>query len=84
VSNKLITYYNQVIIPNIASTTDYQRFTEKLKHGMLTKKEDPLSHCCAMLLVYDSISKKILLVHHKKANSWIFPGGHIESNELPM
>lgn len=82
-SNRLITFYNQVITPNIASSIDYQRFTEKLNHGRLTKKEDLLSHCCSMILVYDSSSRKILTVFHKKANSWIFPGGHIEYGELP-
>ncbi len=26
---------------------------------------------------------KILLLYHKKLNVWLYPGGHIESNETP-
>ena len=26
---------------------------------------------------------KILLMHHKKLNKWLFPGGHIATNETP-
>ena len=26
---------------------------------------------------------KILLLHHVKLNKWLFPGGHIDSNETP-
>jgi 8-oxo-dGTP pyrophosphatase MutT (NUDIX family) len=83
VSNKLVTFYKKIITPDITSPIDYQRFTEKLQQGLLTRDEDILSHFCAMTLVYDSSSKKMLLVFHKKANSWIFPGGHIEECELP-
>lgn len=32
------------------------------------------------ILIY---RQKVLLVHHKKLNVWLPPGGHIESNELP-
>jgi 8-oxo-dGTP pyrophosphatase MutT (NUDIX family) len=28
-------------------------------------------------------SNKVLLIHHKKLNKWIPPGGHIEENETP-
>lgn len=28
-------------------------------------------------------SGKILLVHHNKFDKWVFPGGHIESDETP-
>jgi 8-oxo-dGTP pyrophosphatase MutT (NUDIX family) len=31
----------------------------------------------------DPVTKKILLVLHKKFNKWVQPGGHIEDNELP-
>jgi 8-oxo-dGTP pyrophosphatase MutT (NUDIX family) len=27
--------------------------------------------------------KEILLIHHKKLNKWLPPGGHIEKNETP-
>lgn len=31
-------------------------------------------------LIYNN---KLLLVHHKKLDKWLAPGGHIESNETP-
>lgn len=32
------------------------------------------------VIVHD---QKVLLVHHKKLNVWLYPGGHIEENETP-
>ena len=26
---------------------------------------------------------KLLMVHHKKLDTWVIPGGHLEPNELP-
>lgn len=40
-------------------------------------------HFCASVFVIDPTTKKILLVHHKKFNKWVQPGGHIEDNETP-
>lgn len=34
-------------------------------------------------LVTRSTPKKVLLVHHKKYNKWIQPGGHVEQFENP-
>lgn len=38
----------------------------------------------SLLLVTRNEPEKILLVHHKKYNSWIQPGGHIEPFETPI
>lgn len=38
---------------------------------------------CASAFVIDPITKKILLVKHKKFNKWVQPGGHIEPDEVP-
>ena len=40
-------------------------------------------HFCASVFVINPKNKKILLVHHKKFNKWVQPGGHIEDNETP-
>ncbi|NLM62878.1 MAG: NUDIX domain-containing protein [Mollicutes bacterium] len=40
-------------------------------------------HFCASVFVVNPENKKILLVHHKKFNKWVQPGGHIEDNEIP-
>jgi 8-oxo-dGTP diphosphatase len=83
VSVKLSKFYKQVLTPEITTPEDYQRFISKLKTGKLIRKENPLSHSCAIALAFDAHTKRILVVHHKKAQSWIFPGGHIEPDELP-
>ncbi len=40
-------------------------------------------HFCASVFVINPRNKKILLVHHKKFNKWVQPGGHIENGETP-
>ena len=43
-----------------------------------------LRHFCASVILIDPETKEILLVHHKKFNKWVQPGGHIEGYELPI
>lgn len=33
--------------------------------------------------VYIIKEGKVLLIHHRKLNKWVAPGGHVEANELP-
>ncbi|MEG0073853.1 MAG: NUDIX domain-containing protein [Clostridia bacterium] len=40
-------------------------------------------HFCATACIVDPKNKKILFIHHKKLNKWLFVGGHIEKNENP-
>ncbi len=44
---------------------------------MNNKKIDLTVGAC---IVYNG---KILLMHHRKLNKWLFPGGHIDQNETP-
>mgnify|MGYP003405822479 CR=1 FL=1 len=48
-----------------------------------TKGEGNPLHYCSFFLPYDQSAGKIYLGHHKKANDWIPPGGHIEPGENP-
>lgn len=82
-SQKLNEFCQSAITPDITKPEDYQRYIDRLKTGKLTREENPLSHCCAMTVAYEPDTRRILVVNHKKAKSWIFPGGHIESDELP-
>lgn len=79
----LIESYEEIIRPDIISQSDNQKLIARLKEGKLTKKENPLSHCCTLFVVYDPSDKKILVTHHKIAKAWFFPGGHIEPGETP-
>ena len=49
-----------------------------------TKKEGSPRHYCSFFLPYDKSAGKIYLGHHKKADDWIPPGGHIEPGETPQ
>lgn len=40
-------------------------------------------HYCSFFLPIDRNKHKIYLCHHKKANDWIPPGGHIDPGETP-
>ena len=40
-------------------------------------------HFCASAFVIDPLTKKILLIKHKKNRKWTQPGGHIENDETP-
>lgn len=40
-------------------------------------------HFCATACIIDKAEQKILFIHHKKLNKWLFVGGHIEENEDP-
>lgn len=36
------------------------------------------------VLVTSELPRRVLLVHHKKHNVWIQPGGHLEATENPL
>lgn len=49
-----------------------------------TKKEGNPAHYCSFFLPYDKEKGMIYLGHHKKADDFIPPGGHIEPGETPL
>lgn len=59
-------------------------FLKRIKEKKLIKKDNIDSHFCVFFLPVDIRSKMIYLCHHKKADDWIPPGGHIDENELPV
>jgi 8-oxo-dGTP pyrophosphatase MutT (NUDIX family) len=42
-------------------------------------------HLTASMIILDPRTAKVLLVHHKTMNLWVFPGGHVDEdkNEAP-
>jgi 8-oxo-dGTP pyrophosphatase MutT (NUDIX family) len=40
-------------------------------------------HFTASMMVLDHRLGRVLLVHHKKMDLWVFPGGHVDPNEAP-
>ncbi len=57
---------------------------ERLKRGNLTRDDGQASHFCCYFLPYNPASKRVFIVHHKKAGLWLSPGGHIDKGESLM
>ena len=77
----------------------FEKFPEKLTYPDITKELLPYiyeklnyvgdmgnkliqNHFTATGIVFNE-KKQILMIHHKKLNVWLPPGGHIDENELP-
>lgn len=56
-------------------------FQKRLQQGNLIREESPEDHFCVFIVPVHKKSGQIYLGHHKKANDWIPPGGHIETDE---
>ena len=73
-------------IKDIVSTAEgtpevKERYTKRLESGKLTRIEDDVSHFCAYFFPYDTTTKRVFIVAHKKSGLWLSPGGHIEPGE---
>ena len=68
--------------PSLCQSDDvYKAIVKRIDEGKLIRDENQLSHFCTHFLPYNPTTHEIFLVHHKKAGTWIAPGGHIEKNE---
>lgn len=67
------------------SITDLAKelFLQRLSEGLLTRDENPQSHLCVYFAAVDPAKKEIFIGHHKKADLWLFNGGHIDLGETP-
>lgn len=72
------------IVNSLENQVGKEKFLERIAKGKLTIDENPKDHFVVALAVYDPVKKKIFIGHHKKSDQWVFPGGHIEKNELPL
>lgn len=62
-------------------STTCRSFVERIHKGKLTRDEDESTHFCTFFMPFNPDTHEIFIVHHRKANSWIFPGGHIDRGE---
>ncbi len=68
-------YHNQSVI---------QAFMHRLKKdSSLVRIQNPQDHYVVFFLPIHRPTQQVFLGHHKKANVWIPPGGHIEPGEAP-
>ncbi len=59
----------------------YADFQKRISDGSFTRDENPISHFCTFFLPYCQKTKKVFLIHHRKSDLWISPGGHIDKGE---
>ncbi len=50
----------------------------------LVRDEGVTSHFCTFFTPVSLSDRKIFLGHHKKSDSWISPGGHLDKDETPV
>ena len=67
-----------------ASQEVYKRFVTRIDEGGLTRDENRASHYCVYFLPYNLKTQEVFIVHHKKAEQWLAPGGHIDEGEVPL
>lgn len=57
------------------------QFLKRSEEGTLTRDENELTHFSNFFVPFNPSSKQVFFVHHKKAGTWIPPGGHIDKGE---
>jgi len=67
----------------ICSEDVARQFLTRVKEGRLTRDENPANHFDVFFAAYDPGMKQIFIGHHKKAELWLFNGGHIDKGESP-
>ena len=70
-----------IMNPSLCDEATYKNFKQRLTEGLPTRDENPASHFCVYFLPFNSLNKKLFIVHHKKSGLWISPGGHIDKGE---
>lgn len=74
-----------LINPEICDTKVSHYLNERLAGDYkLTRDEGEPKHFCCYFFPYDLQAKKVFIVHHKKAQLWLAPGGHMDSKERPI
>lgn len=79
-----IAHWRELLSPHLCvDAPTYERVHRRLLEGRLTREENPVSHFCVYFLPVNPVTKQVFLVHHKKANQWLSPGGHLDIGERP-
>lgn len=73
-----------ILNSTFCSAEVYDLFQKRLSVGLPTRDEDPETHFIVYFLPYNSETKQVFLIHHKKSGLWIAPGGHIDRGETAI
>jgi len=83
--NNLLEIISALSMRSYVNNETVVRFKNRLlKSSKLTRDENVKAHFCAFFIPFDPSQNKVFFVHHKKAQDWIPPGGHIDEDELPL
>src|SRR3989344_2877641 len=63
------------------SEATYERSVARMREGDLTKDENPASHFSTHFAPANFETGEVFIIDHKKARTWLFPGGHIDRGE---
>lgn len=58
------------------------RFRQRIGEGAVSRDEDGATHICVYFAAMDPAARKVFMGHHKKADLWLFSGGHVDKDEL--
>ena len=62
-----------------------KKFLERIRQGPPYLRDEGLeAHFCTFLAPVNLKERKIFIGHHKKGDSWMPPGGHIDLGENPI
>jgi 8-oxo-dGTP pyrophosphatase MutT (NUDIX family) len=62
-----------------------KRFIDFVKnHSNCFERTLLIGHVTASALIFDSKVKQVLLIHHKKLNKWLQPGGHCDGDSFTL
>ncbi len=73
-----------VIDPKLCNEQIANYWLERLEKRDLTRDDGNVSHFCCYFLPYNSATKQVFIVYHKKSGLWLSPGGHIDKDESLM
>ena len=71
------------------NVTEEQKDIEEMKiflraHTEFLGKTNPAGHVTGSAVVINTTHQSVLLLHHKKLQRWLQPGGHTDPDEHPM
>lgn len=68
-------------IPYVTQETISSLLARLEAKPLVLRDEGTTDHFCSFFIPFDKEKNQLYLIHHRKANSWMPPGGHIDKNE---
>ncbi len=82
-ADRLLAELRRIIETTPAPEQVKRDFYERSARGSLIRGENSENHFCVYFAAYDPFLSDVFIGHHKKADLWLFTGGHIDEGEIP-